>query len=39
VGLELGPLSLMSKIEDLRGRKISGSGLARREYGRRYPSR
>jgi hypothetical protein len=35
VGLERGPLSLVSTIEELRGRKSSGSGLERREYGRR----
>jgi hypothetical protein len=36
VGLEL---SLMSTIEDLLGRKSSGSGLEYREYGSRDPSR
>jgi hypothetical protein len=35
VGLERGPLSLVSTIEELLGRKSSGSGLERREYGRR----
>jgi hypothetical protein len=39
VGLERGPLSLVSTIEELLGRKISGSGLEIREYGRRDPSR
>jgi hypothetical protein len=39
VGLERGPLSLMSTIEELLGRKNSGSGLEIREYGRRDPSR
>jgi hypothetical protein len=35
VGLERGPLSLVSTIEELLGRKSSGSGLESREYGRR----
>jgi hypothetical protein len=39
VGLERGPLSLASKIEELLERKSSGSGLESREYGRRDPSR
>jgi hypothetical protein len=39
VGLERGPLSLVSTIEELLGRKISGSGIESREYGRRDPSR
>jgi hypothetical protein len=34
VGLERGPLSLVNTTEELLGRKISGSGLANREYGR-----
>jgi hypothetical protein len=35
VGLERGPLSLVNTIEELRGRKSSGSGgLGNREYGR-----
>jgi hypothetical protein len=38
VGLERGPLSLVSTIEELLGRKRSGSGLESREYGRRDPS-
>jgi hypothetical protein len=39
VGLEWGPLSLVSTTEKLLERKSSGSGLERREYGRRDPSR
>jgi hypothetical protein len=39
VGLERGPLSLVSTTEELRRRKSSGSGLENREYGRRDPSR
>jgi hypothetical protein len=39
VGLQRGPLSLVSTIEDLLGRKSSGSGLEIREYGCRDPSR
>jgi hypothetical protein len=39
VGLERGPLSLVSTIEELLGRKSSGSGLEIREYFRRDPSR
>jgi hypothetical protein len=39
VGLERGPLSLVSTIEKLLGRKSSGSGLETWEYGRRYPLR
>jgi hypothetical protein len=35
VGLERGPLSLVSTIAELLGRKSSGSGLGNREYGRR----
>jgi hypothetical protein len=38
VGLERGPLSLVSTIEELLGRKSSGSGLENLEYGRRDPS-
>jgi hypothetical protein len=37
VGLERGPLSLVSTIEELFGRKSSGSGLENREYGRKDP--
>jgi hypothetical protein len=33
------PLSLVRKTEQLLGRKSSGSGLERGEYGRRDPSR
>jgi hypothetical protein len=39
VGLEPGPLSVVSTIEELLGRNSSGSGLESREYGRRNPSR
>jgi hypothetical protein len=39
VGLERSPLSLVSTIEELLGRKSSGSGLESRDYGRRDPSR
>jgi hypothetical protein len=39
MGLERGPLSLVSTTEELFGRKSSGSGLEIREYGRRDPSR
>jgi hypothetical protein len=38
VGLERGPLSLVSTNEELLGRKRSGSGLERGEYGRRDSS-
>jgi hypothetical protein len=38
VGLERDPLSLMSTIEELLGRKGSDSGLENRDYGRRDPS-
>jgi hypothetical protein len=34
VGLERGPLSLVSKTEELLGRKSSSSSLENREYGR-----
>jgi hypothetical protein len=37
VGLERGPLSFVSTIEELLGRERSGSGLENREYGRRDP--
>jgi hypothetical protein len=37
VGLEWGSLSLVSTIEELLGRKSSGSGLENREYGRWDP--
>jgi hypothetical protein len=39
VGLEPGPLNLVSTIEKLLGRKYSGLSLEIREYGRRDPSR
>jgi hypothetical protein len=39
VGLERGPLGLVSTIEELVGRKRSGSDLEIREYGPRDPSR
>jgi hypothetical protein len=39
VGLERGPLSLVSTIEELRGRKSSVSSLGNQEYGRRDPWR
>jgi hypothetical protein len=39
VGLERGPLSLVSTIEELLGRKINDPGLDSREYGRRDSSR
>jgi hypothetical protein len=35
VGLERGPLSLVSTIEELLGRKGSSSGLENRGYGRK----
>jgi hypothetical protein len=37
VGLELGPLSLVSTTEELLERESSGSGLESREYGRKNP--
>jgi hypothetical protein len=39
VGLERGPLSIVSTIEEQLGRKSSGSGLENRDYGRRDPLR
>jgi hypothetical protein len=39
MGLERGPLSLVSATEELLGRNSSGSGLESRQYGRRNPSR
>jgi hypothetical protein len=39
VGLERGPLSLVSITEELLGRNISASGLKYREYGRGDPLR
>jgi hypothetical protein len=38
VGLERGPLCLVSTIEELLGRNSSGSGLENREYGRGDPA-
>jgi hypothetical protein len=35
----MGPLSLLNTIEELLGRKSSGSGPERRDYGRKDPSR
>jgi hypothetical protein len=37
VGLERGPLSLVSTIEELLRRENSGSGLESREHGRGDP--
>jgi hypothetical protein len=37
VGLERGPLSLVSTVDELLGRKSSGSGLENRDYSRRDP--
>jgi hypothetical protein len=39
VGLEWGPLSLVSTTEELLERKYNGSGLKNRDYGRRDPPR
>jgi hypothetical protein len=39
VSLERGPLSLVSTVEELLGRKRSGSRLENRDYGHRDPSR
>jgi hypothetical protein len=39
VGLERGPLSLVSTTEELLVRKSSVSGLENQDYGRRDPSR
>jgi hypothetical protein len=36
--VERGPLSLVRTIEELLGRRSSGSGLENRGYGRRDPS-
>jgi hypothetical protein len=38
VGLERGPLSLVSPTEELLGRNSSGSGLESRDYGHGDPS-
>jgi hypothetical protein len=37
--LERGPLSFVGTTEEILGRKSSGFGLEKREYGRRDPSR
>jgi hypothetical protein len=37
MGPERGPLRLVSTIEELLGRKSSGSGLESQEYGQRDP--
>jgi hypothetical protein len=39
LGLERGPLSLVSTIEELLGRKSSSSGLGNQEYGPKDLSR
>jgi hypothetical protein len=39
VGLERGPLSLVSTTEELLGRNNNGSSLENREYGRGIPMR
>jgi hypothetical protein len=39
VGLERGPLNLVSTIEELLERKSSSSGLESRDYGRKDPWR
>jgi hypothetical protein len=39
MGLELGPISLVSTIDVLLGKKSSISGLEIRDYGRRDPLR
>jgi hypothetical protein len=39
MGLEPGPFSLVSTMEELLGRNSSGSGLENREYGRGDPLR
>jgi hypothetical protein len=39
VGLEQGPFSLVSTTEELLGRKSGGSGLEKRKYSLRDPSR
>jgi hypothetical protein len=39
VGLERGPLGLLSTVEELLERKSSGSGLENRDYGPWDPSR
>jgi hypothetical protein len=37
LGMERGPLSLVSTTDELHGRKSCGSGLENREYGRSFP--
>jgi hypothetical protein len=39
VGLERGPLSLVSTTEELLERKSSGSDIEKRDYGRKDPQR
>jgi hypothetical protein len=39
VGLERGPHTLVSTIEELLGRKSGGSNIESRDYGRKNPSR
>jgi hypothetical protein len=39
MGLQRGPLSLVSVTEELLERNSNGFGLENREYGRRDPSR
>jgi hypothetical protein len=39
VGLDRGPLSIVSTIEELLERKSSGSGIENRDYGSRDPPR
>jgi hypothetical protein len=39
MGLERGPLNLVSTIEELLGRNSSGSGLENRDYGLGDPLR
>jgi hypothetical protein len=39
VGLERGPLNLVSTTEELLDRKVAAPGLENREYGRRDLSR
>jgi hypothetical protein len=39
VGLERGPLNLVSTTEELLGRINTGCGLEKRDYGRRDPPR
>jgi hypothetical protein len=39
MGLERGPISLVSTVDEPLGRKNSGFGLENREYGRKDPPR